>query len=348
MPVELATLADDEAVLFDGVEARHYAGLQPGVAHDLDGTSVRTLTRPPGERLATIATVNDVHFGETRCGYVAGADVGPVLSVAPGEDPYPLTMNAAAAAEITRLAPDAVVAKGDLTSIGTAEEYQQFLDVYAAAFGGRLLVTRGNHDNPAGGGGLPAPPASQAVSLDGVTLAVLDTSRPGWIAGEIDTEQADWLDALAADADRPVMVFGHHPPAVDNKSLELIFGPDALAASGLTPASMERLAAVVARRPAIVGYFAGHTHRNQVRRLPSTGPFPWVEVGCAKDFPGSWAEYRVFEGGILQVHRRIHADPHAIAWSERCRSLYAGFYPAYAMGSIEDRCFGIPLRETGR
>ncbi len=144
------------------------------------------------------------------------------------------------------------------------------------------------------------------------------------------------------------MVFGHHPPAVDNKSLELIFGPDALAASGLTPASMERLAAVVARRPAIVGYFAGHTHRNQVRRLPSTGPFPWVEVGCAKDFPGSWAEYRVFEGGILQVHRRIHADPHAIAWSERCRSLYAGFYPAYAMGSIEDRCFGIPLRETGR
>jgi predicted phosphodiesterase len=347
MPVELATVADDEAVLFDGVEARRYQGLQPGVEHDLGGTPVRTLARPPGARLATIATVNDVHFGETRCGYIAGIDVGPVLSVAAGEAPYPQTMNAAAASEIARAEPDAVVAKGDLTTSGTVGEYQLFLDVYAATFGGQLLATRGNHDNPASGAGLPAPPACQATSLDGVTLAVLDTSRAGWVRGEIDAEQAEWLDDLAAGADRPVMVFGHHPLMVDDKGLEELFGPEALTDSGLTVASTERLSAVVARRPAIVGYFAGHTHRNRVRLLASTGPVPWVEVGCAKDFPGSWAEYRVFEGGILQVHRRIHADPAAIEWSERCRSLYAGFYPAYALGAIEDRCFEIPLRETG-
>ena len=30
-----------------------------------------------------------------------------------------------------------------------------------------------------------------------------------------------------------------------------------------------------------------------------------------KDYPGAWAEYRVFEGGILQVHRRI-STPEAL------------------------------------
>jgi 3',5'-cyclic-AMP phosphodiesterase len=345
VPCELVTVADDEAVVFDGPVATRYSGLPPGTEQSVGPLAVRTLPRPPGERLATFATVNDVHFGETRCGYVAGADIGPVLRVAPGEDPYPQVMSRAAAGEIEALDPDAVVAKGDLTAEGRAEEYEQFLAVYADTFGDRLVVTRGNHDNPSVPAGLPAPPPCQAVWLDGVTLAVLDTSRPGRVGGEIDADQAGWLDELAARSDRPVMVFGHHPVAIRDKRLELLFGPGALNGSGLSPASTERLAAVIVRRPALVGYFAGHTHRNKRRRLAATGSFPWVEVGCAKDFPGSWAEYRVFEGGILQVHRRIGADPAAVDWSERCRSLYGGLYPGYALGTIADRCFEIPLRE---
>ena len=47
-----------------------------------------------------------------------------------------------------------------------------------------------------------------------------------------------------------------------------------------------------------------------------TGDVPFVEVACVKDYPGSWAEYRVFEGGVLQVHRRL-SSPAALAWSER-------------------------------
>jgi hypothetical protein len=151
---------------------------------------------------------------------------------------------------------------------------------------------------------------------------------------------------LAAEADGPVLVFGHHPLIVDDEALVQQFGAAALFGSGLIPAGADRLAAVIARRPALVGYFAGHTHRNKLRHHPATGSVPWVEVACAKDFPGSWAEYRVFEGGILQVHRRIHARPEAVEWSERCRALFGGFYPWYALGAIEDRCFEIPLRET--
>jgi 3',5'-cyclic-AMP phosphodiesterase len=98
------------------------------------------------------------------------------------------------------------------------------------------------------------------------------------------------------------------------------------------------------RRPAVVAYAAGHTHRHRVRWIDGT--IPSIEVGCVKDFPGTWAEYRVYDGGILQVVHRM-STPDALAWSEQCRTLYSDFgvdYASYAMGSLEDRCFAIALR----
>ena len=68
---------------------------------------------------------------------------------------------------------------------------------------------------------------------------------------------------------------------------------------------------------------------------------PTVEVGCVKDFPGTWAEYRVYEGGVMQVVHRI-SSPEALRWSERCRHLYSDFgvdYQTYAMGTLPERCF---------
>ena len=68
---------------------------------------------------------------------------------------------------------------------------------------------------------------------------------------------------------------------------------------------------------------------------------PWVEVASVKEFPGSWAEYRVFEGGILQIHRRI-SSPEALDWTEKTRHLYADTYFDYSFGELADRCFAIP------
>jgi hypothetical protein len=48
----------------------------------------------------------------------------------------------------------------------------------------------------------------------------------------------------------------------------------------------------------------------------------------------------VFEGGVLQIHRRISA-PAALSWSERCRAMFGGLYPQYAFGDLADRCFPI-------
>ena len=44
---------------------------------------------------------------------------------------------------------------------------------------------------------------------------------------------------------------------------------------------------------------------------------------------------------------REKSTPEALAWSEQCRSLYSDFgvdYAEYAMGTLADRCFTIPLR----
>ncbi len=298
-----------------------------------------------GELLARVATVNDLHLGEDVCGLLHGIDVGPTLQAEPGDEPYPTVMSRAAVSEISDVSPDVVVVKGDLTATGSAQEHDEFESLYRSVFGDRLVVTLGNHDKPHGGGFLPPYPPVQAVELPGVTLAVLDTARPGRPGGEVSTEQAEWLDELAGRSDRPLLVFGHHPPDGDDMH---IFGDAAAEAACLDPDSTRRLAEIVTRRSLILGYFAGHTHRNKLRRLASTGAFPWVEVACVKDFPGSWAEYRIYEAGVLQVHHRISADPEALRWSERCRAMFAGLYPAYALGDDTDRTFEIALRADQR
>jgi predicted phosphodiesterase len=242
-------------------------------------------------------------------------------------------MNRAAVAEMSRLEPAVVVVKGDLTSSGTTAEYDRFLRVYGPAFGERLVHIRGNHD--AYHGTSFADTAMQAVHLDGVTLAVLDTSRLHQVNGSVSAEQIEWLDDLAASADRPVLVFGHHHiwnPARDER-IDHFFG--------IRPDDAEALLATFARRPRLRGYFAGHTHRHRRQLLGGTGVVPFVEVACVKDFPGAWAEYRVFDGGILQVARRIGA-PDALAWTERTRAMYDGSYGRYAFGALDDRCFLIP------
>ena len=329
--MELTTVTDDSAVFHDHEEQICIDGLEPDTHYALHGIGFRTLPRP-GELLCRFATVNDVHFGELTCGVIDGTDIGPTFSVEEGDDPYPEFMNRGAVAEIAEMDPHVVVAKGDLTARGTDAEYQRFLDVYGSVFGDSLVHVRGNHD--AYHGESFADFATQEVALPGVTLAVLDTARLERVNGSIDAAQLDWLDELAARADGAVMVFGHHNiwnPETDVRS-DTFFG--------IRPDDSEGLFEVMARRPNVVGYFAGHTHRNQCQRFAAGGGRPFVEVACVKDYPGAWAEYRVFDGGILQVHRRI-ATPEALSWTERTRHMYAGLYADYAFGRLDDRCFMV-------
>jgi 3',5'-cyclic-AMP phosphodiesterase len=330
--MDLTTVADDEAVFHHGTEVHVHTGLTPDTNHDLHGFSFRTLPAP-GELLCRFATVNDVHFGEVECGIISGVET-PVFRVPEGAEPHPELMNRTAIVEIQAINPEVVLVKGDLTSDGTRDEYGRFLEFYGDAFGDRMRHIRGNHDAYEGQDFMPADPVR--VDLPGVRLLMINTTVPRRAGGGIEPQQLEWLDDNAAGSDVPVLAFGHHHP----------WSTDAPKRStnyfGIDPDSSEALVEVVVRRPEIAGYFAGHTHRNRVRNFSATGKFPWVEVACVKDFPGSWAEYRVFDGGILQVHRRI-SDPEALDWSETCRGLYGDAidYPAYALGRLSDRCFPI-------
>jgi predicted phosphodiesterase len=328
--VELTTVTDDSAVVHHGTDVRVYDGLRPDTNYEIEGIGFRTLPRP-GELLATFATVNDVHFGEVDCGVLGGLD-SPPLRVADGEEPYPVVMNRAAVREIAAIEPAVVIAKGDLTSDGQPEQYKAFLDMYGV-FGSRLHHIRGNHDAYTSADTVPGDPLE--IELPGVRVALIDTTDPGRAGGTVHAEQLEWLDELAARSDRPVLVLGHHHIWESRRD------PDAEWFFGIAPHCSAALIALVERRRSIVGYSAGHTHRNRVIHLPETGVLPWGEVACVKDFPGSWAEYRVFDGGILQVHRRI-SSPDALSWSERSRDLYQPFdYVEYAFGALSDRCFPI-------
>lgn len=334
--MELTTVTDSEAIFHaDGVVHR-IDGLEPDTAYEHNGVAFRTLPRPDGELRCRFATVNDIHFGETVCGLIEGVDLGPVFTVPEGADPYPEVMNRGAIAEMAAVGDlAAVVVKGDLTADGTQAELDSFLANYGTAFGDRLHWVRGNHESYNGEVG--AGPIGQRIDLPGITLALLDTSVPGDFMGRITPECEAWLDDLGTVADQPVMVLGHHhswnPSSKDR--------PDDY--FGIRPDDSERLVAVFARHPNLIGYWAGHTHRNRVRRFSATGDRPWVEVACVKDFPGTWAEYRVYDSAVMQVHRRI-STPEALAWTEQTRHMFGGTYFGYAFGALEERCFLVPTR----
>ena len=295
--------------------------------------AVRTLAKPPGALVARIATANDVHFGETRAGVTgdpATDAIGPIMSVAPGEQPYPEVMGEAAVDEIARFDPDAVVVKGDLTDSGRLDQYESFLATYGA-LGARMYHVRGNHDamrDPTMG----SENTPFSVDLAGATLAVLDTTEPRHVGGVLSREQIEWLDARAAAVTTPVFVFAHHP--VWNLETNRPVDENYVIARDDSAALLD----VIRRRENMVGFFAGHTHTNRVLRYERARRVPCVEVACEKDYPGVWSEYQVYEGGYTQVMRRISA-PEALEWSERCRAMIQGIYRDLVLGTIEDRCF---------
>ena len=331
--MDITTVADDLIVVHDGASVHRIEGLAPGTEVRLDGALIRTLDRPDGELLARVATVNDVHFGEVEAGRIDDHTDGPIQRAAPHEPPYPETMNLGAAAEMAAAGVDAVFVKGDLSAYGRPDEWAAFEACYRTTFGDSLHVVRGNHDAYEG---QTEYAGDRWVELPGVSVALLDTTIPFHTTGRITDDQIDWLDTHAAAADRPVLVMGHHQQWTEGARNDDYFG--------LHPDSSDALTALIGRRSQVVAYTAGHTHRHRRRVLP--GGVPTIEVGCVKDFPGTWAEYRVYEGGIIQVVHRV-STPEALAWSERCRHLYADFgvdYESYALGTLADRCFTIDLR----
>ncbi|HJP20425.1 MAG: phosphodiesterase [Alphaproteobacteria bacterium] len=157
--------------------------------------------------------------------------------------------------------PDLVMASGDLVDQGSAEEYRRLAAILKdLELPWRLLP--GNHDQPellrqtfADHDYLPAEgPFLHYVIEDGpLRILALDTHMPGQVGGGLCDERLDWLAArLEEGAERPTLIFMHHPPF--ESGIELMDRNGYLT-------DRAKLGAIIAVYPNIVRIACGHLHR---------------------------------------------------------------------------------------
>ncbi len=337
--MELATVGDDYAVFFkrkgslaEPVQIDH---LEPGHQYKFYGKQFSTLERPAGKLLARFVTVNDVHIGESICGFDSRHPKrGPILRNEAGQMDYAEMMSRNAVDEISKIDPEAVLVKGDITDAGLPKDFQLFKEIWGGRFGNKLHWVCGNHDVHSKGP--DDAPLMVRVDLAGVTLALLDTTIEGKATGQIRQEQLAWLDRLASTSDRPVMVFGHHHIWNPNTTRDPHF-------FGINPDDSEKLIGLFQQHKCLIGYFSGHSHSNHVQNLASLPGVPFAECGALKEFPGAWNEYIVYENGIQQVMHRL-TKKKSLQWAEKTSKMEQGNYEKRHYGKLSDRCFNITPR----
>jgi Icc protein len=155
--------------------------------------------------------------------------------------------------------PDFVVISGDLADTPTPEEYEHLKRLLAPLklpFAG----IPGNHDSrdmmraafPESPYAFSSGPLNQKIEAGGLDLLLLDSSVAGKPYGELEASTLQWLDAtLASHADRPALLFLHHPP--------FIAGIWHMDRQNLRNAA--KLSPVIRRHPRVRLIATGHVHR---------------------------------------------------------------------------------------
>ena len=326
-------------------------GLSPATTYDVLAAGrgaprfragrLRTLAAPGGHLLCRFATVSDVHIGERRFG-VMGRIHDALESPAPGgpapDEPYPVRALRAAIDEAVDWGAELIVAKGDLTNRTAPAEVRD---------AARILGTSpvpveaflGNHDNKEGVNSrailetesLAVPWVPYARDLPGVRLVLVNTvdGDPRYHRGQLPPEMGLKAVQLAAGSSGPAWVALHHPP--ERHRAPTVYPPGV--PFGESRHFLDALAA--AKPDAFVT--CGHRHRN---RRYNYGSVVVTEVGATKDYPGVWAGYKVYEGGLVQVVRRI-PRPDVISWTEATRRAMNGQWHRWSPGRLDDRCFAV-------
>lgn len=310
-----------------------------------------TLPAPAAKQVASFATMNDLHFGETQMGGVLTddheyGDEAPGFPIVRDRDydtPYAEFMNADAIAEINRLDVDCTIIKGDIADRGLPEQFETAARTFSA-FEKPHHPFLGNHDylqhregNAVDGYALlDTEPAPRWFDLAGWRLVLLDTVHPGEHFGVFPEDRRDWLADALEQSRRdgvPTLLFTHHqpvPPEYRNSY------PNSI---GMDPQDSLALFDLLADAPHVKAMLIGHTHRNRVRRYPRTGDLPFVEVNNPKDYPGGFAHYRLFEDGSFRQEVRRTPSRRALEHSTRCRGLFDGGFQHFVLGGLEERSY---------
>jgi 3',5'-cyclic-AMP phosphodiesterase len=146
----------------------------------------------------------------------------------------------------------AVLVSGDIADHGDPAEYAEARELLVSPH--RVLTCPGNHDvrEPYQEVLLDRAPSGGAVNevheVDGVLVAMCDSSRPGRADGLLDAPTLAWLDGVLDG--RPALVCFHHPPVRMHQPMI-----DAILLTNPDP-----LAALLARHPEVVAVLTGHAH----------------------------------------------------------------------------------------
>jgi Icc protein len=315
-----------------------FEDLLPATTYELslDGRrsgQATTLPRPRGELLARVAAVSDLHLGERRFGHLPR-----LTSRFEIDDSHPVWCLRGALEEIVAWRPDLLVVKGDLGHRNEPWEYDLASELLVGS-GLPLAVMLGNHD----GGNhhlladTPAALAERGLrpiesvepfdvgpSGDG-RVVLVDTRVIGHHGGAVGHHSAATAAAVAEVLPRPSLVVLHHQ--IQRTTVPLYL-PTGISRRDGVPL----LDAVAAASPRSL-VTSGHTHRHRSWRRHG---LRYTEVGATKDFPGVWAAYELYEGGIVQIVRRI-AAPRALGWTEWSRRTALGAWGHWSPGRLGDR-----------
>lgn len=198
--------------------------------------------------------------------------------------------------------PDVVIASGDLTDHGRAEEYLELREILSD-LKYPVYVIPGNHDNREmltkafadQGYVQPRPFVHYAIEDYPIRLVGLDSTVPGHHHGEMCAERLRWLDTtLKARPDIPTLIFMHHPP--------FRTGIQWMDASGLRGGrAMEK---VVSGHRQVMRVACGHIHRPMhvawAGTIASTSPSTCHQV--ALELSGGDGFEFVMEPRAIQLH----------------------------------------------
>ncbi len=335
-------------------------GLEPGTTYDIVASApgspaflagrLRALTPPGGRLLCQFATISDIHIGEKAFGVLMRIHdpaerpaKGTGISYTPQADPYPVRAVRAAMVEAAQWGAELVVAKGDLTNTTSPAETRDVGQLLAA---GPVPVEAilGNHDNNFGvdirallySQGVAVPWQPRVRDLPGLRLVLMGTGsgNPRLHRGELAPKMSREIADLVRESPGPAWVALHHP--YEKFPFPTVYPPGLPFSEG-----RQFLDALVGTKKDTFVTF-GHRHRN---RRYDYGPLVVTEVGSTKDYPGVWAGYKVYEGGMIQVVRRT-SSPDVISWTETTRRAMNGQWRRWSPGRLDARCFAVKWRSA--
>ena len=217
------------------------------------------------------------------------------------------------------------------------EEWAAFEACYRGPFGDRLHVVRGNHDayrhqsEYAG---------DQWIELPGVAIALLDTTIPGATTGAISSSSSSWLDDQCVAIDGPVIVMGHHQQWIGR--------------TRPTERRLLRPASRLQRRARRAG--AAPPGVDRLHRRPHAPPSRAADDPVRGARPSRSAASRTSPARGPSTASTTAAScrsstgcPHPTRWrgassAGACTPTSASTTQTYALGTLADRCFTIPLR----